>query len=250
MQIVSTLVFHARLRPRRNAFRYRLRYIAVPLAEWSSAARRRMFSFDRGNILSLQSRDYGDGRTPLRDWIAGVCSTFGVTEANGEVVLLTLPRLFGYVFNPVSFWFCLDQEGRLRAALAEVRNTFGERHCYFCFHADHRPITGEEDLVVQKGFHVSPFMEVKGSYRFRFVYETGRLNIKIDLHDGEGLILATSMIGSPRPATTLELLKTAVLNPLQSLKVVFFIHVQALKLYLKGVRHYRKPEAPQTSVSH
>jgi DUF1365 family protein len=137
----------------------------------------------------------------------------------------------------------------LRAVLAEVRNTFGERHSYLCFHADHRPITGDEDLVVRKAFHVSPFMDVKGAYRFRFAYGADRVNIKIDLHDENGLILATSMNGNPCPATMFELLKTALFNPLQSLKVVFFIHVQALKLYLKGVRHYRKPEAPQASVS-
>src|ERR1700722_19717944 len=105
MRIVPATITHARLRPRRNAFRYRLRYWSVALSEWTGSPRRSIFSFDRANILSLRSRDYGDGHTPLKDWIAGVCNDFGVTEADGDAILLTLPRLFGYVFNPVSFWF-------------------------------------------------------------------------------------------------------------------------------------------------
>jgi len=249
MQRVPTLVAHARTRPRRNAFHYKLCYFAIPVSEWFKGTRGAFFSIDRFNLFSLRSRDYGDGAAPPREWIAGLLHEQGLSEADGEIVLLTLPRLLGYAFNPVSFWFCFDHSRQLRAVLAEVNNTFGERHCYLCFHETHEPITKAARLVVRKMFHVSPFMEVKGSYRFRFDYDPERIGVQIDLLDEEGVILATSMRGRPQAITTLGLLKTALGYPLQTIKVVVLIHYQAVKLFLKGVRNYRKPEPPEAFVS-
>jgi DUF1365 family protein len=171
-------------------------------------------------------------------------------EADGEVILLTLPRVFFYAFNPVSFWFCLDRNAQPRAVLAEVNNTFAERHGYLCFHADHRPIQSGDCLEVQKIFHVSPFMETKGSYRFRFGYCEKRIRVAIDLYDDEGLILATSITGKTTEMTIAGLLRVLLSYPLQTLKVVVLIHYQAVKLVLKGVKHYPKPPPPLTSISH
>jgi len=249
MQRVRTLVAHARTRPRRNAFHYKLCYFAIPVREWEPGSRKVFFSIDRPNLFSLRSSDYGDGTTPLADWIGGILAAAQLTEADGDIVLVTLPRFLGYAFNPVSFWFCLDREKRLRAVLAEVNNTFGERHCYLCFHETHEPIVKSARLVVRKIFHVSPFMEVKGSYRFRFEYEPDRIAVRIDLLDEDGVILSTSMSGSPQPVTAAGLTKTALAYPLQTLKVVALIHYQALKLFLKGVRNYRKPAPPEMFVS-
>jgi DUF1365 family protein len=249
VQRVPTLVAHARTRPRRNAFHYRLCYFAVPVSEWTKGTRGLFFSVDQPNLFSLRSQDYGDGDTPPAKWIAGILAAHGLSEADGEIVLLTLPRLLGYAFNPVSFWFCFDREKRLRAVLSEVNNTFGERHCYLCFEETHEPITKAARLVMRKVFHVSPFMEVKGSYRFRFDYDAERIGVQIDLIDEEGVILATSMSGKPRDITALGLLKTALAYPLQTLKVVALIHWQAVKLFVKGVRNYRKPEPPEAFVS-
>jgi uncharacterized protein len=249
MQRVPTLVAHARTRPRRNAFHYKLCYFAIPVREWTRGTQQTFFSIDRPNLFSLRSKDYGDGITPPADWIGGILASHGLSEVDGEIVLLTLPRLLGYAFNPVSFWFCLDRENRLRAVLAEVNNTFGERHCYLCFHETHEPITKAARLVMRKVFHVSPFMEIKGSYRFRFEYEAGRIGVQIDLVDEEGVILATSMGGRAQAMTAAGLLKTALGFPMQTLKVVALIHYQAVKLFLKGVRNYRKPEPPEMFVS-
>ena len=249
MQRVPTLVAHARTRPRRNAFRYKLCYFAIPLSEWREGTRGTFFSIDRFNLFSLRSKDYGDGATQPGKWIADVLGGQGLSEADGEIVLLTLPRLLGYAFNPVSFWFCFDRNKQLRAVLAEVNNTFGERHCYLCFHETHEPITKTARLIVRKIFHVSPFMDVKGSYRFRFDYDAARIGVQIDLLDEEGVILATSMSGRPHDITALGLLKTALGYPLQTIKVVALIHYQAIKLFLKGVKNYRKPEPPEAFVS-
>jgi DUF1365 family protein len=246
---VPTLVAHARTRPKRNAFHYKLCYFAVPVRDWTRGTRGLFFSIDRPNLFSLWSKDYGDGKTPPGDWVRGLLREHGLVEADGEIVLLSLPRLVGYAFNPVSFWFCSDRDGRLRTVLVEVNNTFGERHCYLCFNEDHAPIDKSARLVMRKVFHVSPFMEVKGSYRFRFDYTAERIGVQIDLIDEEGVILATSMSGRTVPLTAAGLLKTAFAYPLQTLKVVTLIHYQALKLFLKGVRNYRKPAPPEIFVS-
>ena len=249
MQRLPTLVVHARTRPRRNAFHYKLCYFAIPVSEWIKGTHGIFFSIDRFNLFSLRGKDYGDGAMPPRQWVAGILNEQSLSEADGEIVLLTLPRLLGYAFNPVSFWFCFDRDRRLRAVLVEVNNTFGERHCYLCFHGTHEPITKAARLVVRKMFHVSPFMEVKGSYRFRFDYDADRIGVQIDLLDEDGVILATSMSGRPKAMTAWGLLKTALGYPLQTIKVVVLIHYQALRLFLKGVRNYRKPEPPEAFVS-
>jgi uncharacterized protein len=249
MQIVPMQVAHARTRPRRNAFRYPVCYFALSMHELVERKGSAFFSIDRGNLFSIYTRDYGDGRTPPAQWIRGILGNFLLGEADGDITLLTLPRIMGYAFNPVSFWFCLDRERRLRAVVAEVNNTFGERHCYLCFHDDHRVIARGDELSVQKVFHVSPFMEVKGSYRFRFDYGAEKIAVRIDLHDEVGLILSTSMGGRAHVLTDSGLFKVFFRYPLQMLKVIALIHYQAMVLYLKGVRHYRKPAPPAVPVS-
>ena len=99
---------------------------------------------------------------------------------------MTMPRLFGYVFNPVSFWFCRDRDGRLRAVLCEVNNTFGEHHCYLVHHDDRRPIEADAWLDGRKAFHVSPFLPVEGSYRFRFRLDAERAHVDVNYHDDAG----------------------------------------------------------------
>ena len=113
-------------------------------------------------------RDHGDGR-PLLAWIEQLLVRAGVHDADGEIWLHCFPRMLGYAFNPVSFWFCERRDGALRAIVCEVHNTFGERHCYVLAHDDDRPIAWGETLRARKVFHVSPFCAVAGSYRFRFL---------------------------------------------------------------------------------
>lgn len=249
MQLVPMHVAHARNRPRRNAFRYAVCYLAISLQEIDERKRTALFSIDRMNLFGLRTRDYGDGRAPPAQWIRTVLDGYGLYEADGVVTLLTLPRILGYAFNPVSFWFCFDRSDRLRAVLAEVRNTFGERHCYLCFHEDHRPILREDRLNVHKVFHVSPFMEVKGSYRFRFDIGTERIAVGMDSYDDIGLILSTSLGGRPQILNDRGLLKVLFSYPLQIVKVVALIHYQAVVLYLKGIKNYQKPLPPRATIS-
>ncbi len=221
--------------------------MAVPLSEIREG-RRGLLSIDGRNLFSLRTHEYGDGKCP-RAWINAILATEGIAEADGEVTLVTMPKVFGFGFNPVNFWLCRDRAGLLRAVLAEVTNTFGEKHYYLCSHSDKRPITSEAMIAANKNFHVSPFLETSGEYHFRFSVEEDRLAIVIDLHDSDGLLLRTSLTGPLTPATSQHLLYILLANPLMPVKAIALIHYQAVKLFLKRVRHINKPVPPSKMIS-
>ncbi|MGB9991538.1 DUF1365 domain-containing protein [Pseudoduganella rhizocola] len=225
-------VRHARRRPVRHAFRYPAFFIRVPLRGGAPAAVLRWFSYNRPNVLSLLDRDHGDGKTALLPWIDALLHGQGIHDADGQVWLQTMPRLFGFVFNPVSFWFCHRADGTLRAVLCEVNNTFGERHCY---------LLEDGAAEAEKVFHVSPFCRVEGRYRFRFAQRAGRHLAAIDYHDRDGILLRTSLTGIAQPMTDGAILRLAAAAPLATLAVVFRIHVQALRLWLRRVPFFSKP---------
>jgi DUF1365 family protein len=245
-ELAEVRITHGRPGPMRNAFAYRALYVILPL---STLGREPLllFSFERFNLFSFFARDHGDGRTHLETWAREVLTRRGITEADGEIVLVTLPRVLGYVFNPVSFWLCHDSAGGLRAVIAEVNNTFAERHVYVCCHDDRRPIDSADWLIEGKAFHVSPFLETEGEYKFRFAFEGDALSIRIDHYGNDGLRLATGMAGRREPLTSMRLLSTFARNPLLPMKVIGLIHWQAAKLVMKGLRwipHRRRAGDP------
>ena len=154
--------------------------------------------------------------------------------ADGEIVLQTFPRVLGFVFNPVSFWYCHDGHGQLIAILAEVNNTFGGTHSYLL---DRRgaPLADGEELRAEKCFHVSPFNNIEGGYRFRFKLARAIQQARIDYDDAEGELLLTAISGKPQPWSARALLSALLRMPVLTLGVVARIHWQALKLWLKGV---------------
>ncbi len=227
-------VMHRRLRPAVNAFVYPVFYVQLPLRELA-VGNCGIFSVDRANLLSLRSADHGprDG-SPLLPWIEGLLRERGL-PADGDIVLQTFPRVLGYVFNPVSFWFCRDRAGALIAVLAEVNNTFGGRHSYLLHHPDGSPLRDGEELRATKAFHVSPFCEVEGGYRFRFHLDRPVPLARIDYDDADGELLLTSISGRPQAWTASRLLAAFLRMPLLTFGVIARIHWQALKLWLKGV---------------
>lgn len=239
-------VAHARQRPAKHAFRYHVYYLCIGLSALPLLRRLRLLSRNRFNLFGLRDSDYHG--EPER-WIRELLATWGVTAADGDVVLLTLPRVLGYAFNPVSFWFCLDKAGQLRAVLADVQNTFGERHGYLLFHDDQRPISGDDWLTSGKVFHVSPFIEVTGRYEFRFVYGEEKIGVWINHHDEDGLLLTTALTGKRQPLTSMALLYGFFRYPLVTLKVIGLIHYHALRLFAKGVRYHVKPLPPSTEIT-
>ena len=250
IRLLSARIFHCRLRPRVNRFRYGALYVTVPTEALAKPSRSGLFSVDRANLFSVRSRDYGDGTIAPHLWIRRVLNEWAVPQADGEIVLMTIPRVLGYAFNPVSFWCCFDREKRLRAVLAEVSNTFGERHSYLCFHEDRRPILAEDTLKASKVFHVSPFIDVAGEYAFRFSMTPEHIAISITLSDDKGVLLQTSVAGATQPLTSARILGAFLGNPLYALKIIGLIHYQAVKLFLKGISHFRKPAPPASTISH
>jgi DUF1365 family protein len=242
-------VFHKRMRPKANAFRYGVFYICVPLHR-IEALHRPFFSLDRFNLLSFHHKDHGArAGNDLEGWMRGLLRDNGLAAADGEIVLHCHPRILGYVFNPISLWFCHDRTGGLRAVLCEVNNTFGERHLYLVAHADARPIEPSDWLQARKVFHVSPFLPVAGHYRFRFRLDDRKARADIHYHDADGLMLVTYVDGARRSLTTASLLGAVLRHPLMTLAVMGRIHFQAAKLLLGKARFFRKPGPPDIALT-
>ena len=251
-QLCLGLVRHARLRPRAHAFSYSMFYLRLPLRSMGSHDfPARLISRNRANVLSFRDSDHGDGATPLLEWIDGVLRQQGVTDAGGEIWLQAMPRLLGYVFNPVSFWFCHRPDGALRAVLCDVRNTFGERHLYLLEHGG--PIVYGSELRASKIFHVSPFCKVEGQYRFRFLRQSDkdgeRHLARVDYDGLDGPILQTSLAGTARPVRDGVIAFALLRYPLMTFGVMARIHWQALRLWLRRVPFFSKPLPPQEKVS-
>lgn len=248
-QILFGQVFHCRRRPVRHAFRYPVFFLRVPLSDWATAGRG-IFSIDRPNLLSLRARDHGprDG-SPLEPWVRRHLERVGIRGVDGEIVLQAFPRVLGYVFNPIAIFYCHDRAGALRAVLCEVANTFGERHNYALAHSDGRPIGPRDWLRSDKVFHVSPFCAVEGHYRFRFAGDAASQFVHIDYHDREGKLLVTAMDGRAAAITPRALWRALLAQPLLTLGVIARIHSQALRLWVKRVPFFRKPEPPLTETT-
>jgi len=244
-------VMHQRLRPVGHRFVYGVFFLSVPLSRLSDFELGPL-KRDRAGLISFRTSDYGprDG-SALEPWIRGLLAQEGIA-ADGEIVLQGFPRVLGYVFNPITLWYCHDREDSLVAVLAEVSNIFGERHNYLVAHADARPIAAGDWISARKMFHVSPFCEVKGHYRFRFELDGTRIFAQIDYHDdeaGNDKLLVTTVHGDGVPVTRASVMQALLGYPLLTFGVVFRIHWQALKLWLKRVPFFSKPEPPLTETT-
>jgi hypothetical protein len=255
-QLYFGQVMHRRMRPVKNRFVYPVFFLRVPLSD-PHCLRGPLFGVNCWNLFSFYFRDHGarDGSSPL-GWIRALLVSEGLGDVAGEVWLQTFPRVLGYVFNPVSFWFCHDRSGALRAVLCEVSNTFGERHHYLLAHPDGGPINVRPEgaaLRARKVFHVSPFCAVGGEYRFCFRQEGegagATVLARIDYADEAGDLLHTSISGRAAPFTTIALARAFVTYPWMTLLMIARIHWQAARLWIKRVPFFSKPVPPVEDVS-
>lgn len=246
-------VRHARLRPRRHSFAYDTYFLMLPMRRLHDAAAMGALAVNRSAFISFHDRDHGDGRGPEDGgslaWIESVLHSEGIDDAQGEIWLHTYPRVWGYAFKPVSFWYCHRADGSLRAVLVEVNNTFGERHCYLL----DQPRYGVEQQAT-KSFHVSPFCKVEGRYRFRFMRAlsaTGqeRTIVRVDHDDAQGPLIQTSVSGTLQPVTRAALRRALWRYPAMSLMVMARIHWQALQIWLKRAGFNVKPPPPDQFVT-
>ncbi len=264
-------VRHSRLRPQRHTFAYPTYFLMLPLRSLQQQTPPTgQWHINRPGPLSFFETDHGDGRGPAQGgaiaWLDELLQREGIHDATGEVWLQAYPRVLGYTFKPVSFWYCHRAEndqagpgGTLRAIVVEVNNTFGERHCYVL----DQPRYGVEQRA-NKVFHVSPFNPVQGHYRFRFMRSPGaqgsreRTVARVDFYDDahndntsgtDAAVLQTSVSGTLQPLTPAVMRRALWRYPAMTLGVVLHIHTQALRLWLKKVPFFRKPAPPHAFVS-
>lgn len=224
-----------------HRFDYPVYFVRLPLHDLAQGETR-WFSRNRFNLLSFHDADHGDGGDSLT-WARGLLRQHGLA-ADGEIWLTTFPRVLGYAFKPVSFWHCHRADGRLIAVLAEVNNTFGERHVYLL-----RTNDPNATLHADKVFHVSPFFPVRGRYTFGFQSSPGLFRARIDYDDGSGEALRTAWWGRLEPLTARACLRAFFAYPLMTWGVIVRIHLHALRLFMKRVPFFRKPPTPLDEVT-
>ena len=246
--VVRARVSHARQVPVENRFAYGIDYLLLDEAALAGDRGPKLFSFGRPNLVSLHPSDHGVAGCEGIEGVRRLARKSGVYGVD-HVLLMTHPRYWGFAFNPVSFWFLVGAAGNLRAVLAEVHNTFGERHGYLCTGENGADIGPDSHTVSAKRFHVSPFFDIVGEYRFRFQLDETRVAVRIRYDDGAGGGLNTAIAGTRRPFTDRELVRALMRRPFGAARTVALIHWQALRLYLKGARYRKRPPLPKRPVT-
>jgi hypothetical protein len=224
-------VMHRRLQPRHH-FRYRAFWLSLDLRDLPELARRlRWFSYNAPNIFSLRDQDHGDGSaTPLREQIERRLESENIHLEGGRIILFCMPRTLGYVFNPLSIFYCYRADGTLAAVLYEVHNTFGERHVYLMSQGE-----VAASHTCRKMFYVSPFMEMDLRYDFRICDPGERTSVGIIAKRANRPIFSAVLSGERQGLTDRNLLRVFLRIPAVTLKVIAAIHWEALRLWLKGV---------------
>lgn len=247
--LVRGQVMHERLRPVKHRFVYPVFYVRLNLARLNEI-KSCWFGFNKTRLVSFFNSDHGPKNgSDLQVWIRNLLKNEGI-NADGEIWLQTFPRVFGFVFNPVSFWYCYDKSNELRAVLAEVNNTFGETHCYLLVAPNHQPISEQMELECKKNLHVSPFCPVRGNYRFRFRETKSATWVRLNYLDEKGLLLKTVLGGKRIAMTSAQLVRAMLMQPLLTFGIIFRIHWQAFKLWMKRVPYFSKPAPPNHAMTH
>ena len=245
---VESHTWHGRKGAVTNQFRYSIDYILLNAEE--PVRMPYLFRRNKLGLCSFYDRDYGGppGHGSGSQWVRQVLQQFGLSQPE-RIMLLGQPRFWNHVFNPVSFWLCFNSYDELVVVIAEVTNTFGERHSYLCHHCDCKPIYSQDVLSAKKVHYVSPFQKIEGSYAFRFDIRNDRIGIWIDYSDLTAGGVTATLIGRIRPLTNKSILKAVMTRPLGSRRVLSLIHWQALKLWWKGERYRVRPDFQETDVS-
>ena len=249
-QYYTGQVSHRRFGEVSHVLRYRIAYLLLDLDRLEEAGRlARFFNIGKRGLISFDPRDHGDGDTEdLGTWVRTFVALQGVQEDVSRIELLTLPRMFGYVFNPASVYFLYDQAGEVHHVLYEVGNTFGERHFYLCAADLSDGLCRHE---CDKAFYVSPFFDQRGRYEFTVRPPSDKVALSISYRDSGMDRMSAHLAGKAKPVTTRTTLGLLAKFPFMTLGVIAGIHWEAFKLFLKGARYHRHgPErlAPGASL--
>ena len=237
--IYSGIINHKRFKPKKHFFSYKTFSLLIDLSELDELHKKiRLFSYNRFNILSFYNLDHGprDG-TSLSKWVKKILVKSKINISGVRIRLFCFPRFFGYVFNPLSVFYCYDKKLNLKAVLYEVKNTFNEQHTYI-FRS-----TKKSNLILHKcnkKFYVSPFIEMKTFYNFRLSKPKKNINILIKQTDKNGPLLIAQQRGKRITLNSQNLFLQFLKHPLMSFKVIMAIHFEAFRLWSKGVKLVRK----------
>ena len=246
--IYSGFVTHERYKPKRHFFSYKTFSLLIDLNEIKEIEKKiKFFSYNKFNILSFYNIDHGnrDGSSLVK-WVKNILKKSKINFDIGKIKLLCYPRFFGYVFNPLSIFYCYDKNLKLKAILYEVKNTFKEQHTYVfrCM----KPA----NLILHKcnkKFYVSPFIEMNASYNFRLLKPGKKLNVLIKQNDKNGLLLIARQSGKRLDLTSKNLFLEFLKHPLMSVKVIMAIHFEAFRLWIKGIKHVEKKNKIKNNTS-
>ena len=237
--IYNGQVIHKRFKPKVHYFKYSVFSLLIDLSELDQLDNKiNLFSYNRFNLVSFYDKDHGDRNgTSLIEWVNKNLEKNKISTENISIKLLCYPRIFGFVFNPLSVFYVYDQSKQLIAILYEVKNTFGEQHTYI-FRVE------EDNNLIQnncsKKFHVSPFIEMKCNYFFRILKPGNKISVVIDQYDSEGKILFASQEGIRTDLNSKYLLKSYIKHPIMTFKIILAIHYEAFKLWVKGIKFIKK----------
>ncbi len=245
--LVPGIVMHARMKPKPHRFSYRVFNLLIDLGRLDEAGQAsRCFTVGPGfNLASFRESDHGDGKTPLCIHVGNLLAPAGIDLSGGRILLLCYPRILGFVFNPISVYFCYRAGGRLAAVIYEVRNTFGEMHSYVAPVAPGELSDAGLRQARDKQLYVSPFLDMPLRYHFRLLPPGDQVRLRILETDADGPVLAATFTGRRHDLTTPRLLRACLALPFMTLKVVAGIHWEALRLWLKGVRLVARPAPPE-----
>jgi uncharacterized protein len=234
-------VVHRRLAPVRHELRYSVYNLFVDVEELPTLGNRlKLFSYNRFNVFSIDDRKFGPGDgTPIHEHVWGLVKNAPAGQTVTRIYMFCYPSVLGYVFNPLTTFYCYDANDQLRLMVYEVNNTFGERHSYVI------PLDDSQNQTCSKKFYVSPFNKVEGHYDFTIGPPGDELKLGIRLTNADGPCLNAWFVGRKHKLTDAALAKSFLGLPLLPLKIVGGIHWEAAKLWFKGMRLVKRP-APQT----
>ena len=245
--IYKGFVTHRRFKPLRHYFSYKTFSILFDLAELDDLHKKiGIFSFNRFNIFSFYNKDHGsrDGND-LTEWVKINLKKYNLNFNISKIKLLCFPRIFGYVFNPLSIFYCYDGNV-LKAILYEVKNTFNEQHTYVF------PVNNSSKIITQqcnKKFYVSPFIKMDTFYNFRLTEPDESIRILIKQTDKEGRILVASQVGKKQTMSLKQLLINFFIHPMMTFKIMVSIHYEALHLWKKGATFKKRQIKIKNNIS-
>ena len=245
--IYNGYVSHTRFKPVKHSLRYNTFSLFIDLDEIENLSKNNfIFSFNKFNIFSFFNKDHGDrDGLCLKNWVLNKLKKFNINKDINNIKLLCYPRVFGYVFNPLSIFYCYENKN-LRAVMYEVKNTFNEQHTYIFKVKSNNEIS----LKCKKKFYVSPFMDMETQYEFKLLNPDENLSVLIKQSDKDGIVLTAVQKGVKKEFNMKQLLVNFALYPLMTLKIIGAIHYEALRLWKKGAKYRPRDNKTKNNLSY